>query len=101
MTSTVTNDIHAGETGRRIFFRGIKIRWVTLGYTGTVALKDPKNKRRTLNCEAGGSDQSVCSFTTQDNPFPVAGTYFIQLLLTKNGRTLHGHVHKLIVKENV
>lgn len=100
MSSTITNDIHAGETGRRIYFRGIKIQWVSQGYTGKVALKDAKNNRRTLDCEAGGSDQSVCSFTTQENPFPVAGTYYVQLTLTKGAKILKGHVHKLVVKNN-
>lgn len=100
-SSTTTNDIHAGETDRRVYFRGIKIRWVSLGYVGTVSLVDPKGKPRTLDCETGGSDQSVCSFTTYNNPFPIAGSYSIQLTLTKEGRTLKGHVHKLIVKASL
>lgn len=97
---TTTNDIHAGETDRRIYFRGIKIKWVTMGYVGTVSLRDPKGKARTLDCEPGWPDQTVCSFTTYNNPFPEPGNYNIQLVLTKDGRTLKGHVHKLAVKAN-
>lgn len=90
--------IRAGETARRVVFTGIKIKWVTLGYTGTVALRDPKNKGRVLDCEAGGSDQSICSFTTETNPFPTAGTYKIQLLLTKGNKTYKGKVQKITIE---
>lgn len=91
--------IRAGETARRVVFTGIKTKWVTLGYTSSVVLRDPNNNRRVVAGEAGDpKNQSVASMTTELNPFPIPGAYKLQLWLTKNDKVLKGKIIKIIIE---
>lgn len=78
--------LQAGETGRIVYFRGIRTNWKKYGYTPVAIVSGPgiKTTLRLPCYEVDGDMSSICFYTTT-NPFSKVGVYKVQLWLEKNG----------------